>query len=228
MFIVPAHVFNPDPVTADVVPRTISGGTAISGEEDVIQTDGGGRWEVSWGEIDLDTVYQRRLWDAWTSHLAGGSQPVLVPLLSVDTAPRSVAGNGLAVPSDLYVDDEWFPTEARFASPHIVAAVGTNAALRATTLTIVISQGAAVQPGVKFSIGRRAYKVERVLSRNGLAATCKISPPLREPATAGGAVNFDWPVVQCRAVIGQGLAAQVSYGFSTVSVSFVEDFGNGG
>ena len=225
MFIVPAHVFNPEPVQADVVSRVISGGTALNGDEDVIATDGGGRWEISWGEIDLDTVYQRRLWGAWSSHLSGGAQPVLVPLLSLDTAPRPIAGNGLATPSDIYANDDWFPTEVRFASPLIQAVVVSVADLRATTLTILVTQGAPVQPGVRFSIGNRAYKVVRVTARDRHIATCIISPPLRNAVEAGAAVNFNWPVVQARSVIGQSLAQSVSFGsFATVSVNFVEDF----
>jgi hypothetical protein len=229
MFIFPAHRFNPDPVKADVVPRVVSGGTAIGGEEDVIQTDGGGRWEISYGEMDVDGADLQRLWDAWTGHLSGGVQPVLVPLLSLDTAPRPVAGNGLACPSDLYADDDYFPTEVRFASPYIIAAVAAPAALRATTLQLVVSQGAAVQPGMKFSVGSRGFKIEQVLSRNGLAATVKVSPPAREPIAAGASADFDWPVVVCRAAIGQDLAAAMSLGmYGSTSITFVEDTHYGG
>lgn len=229
MFIFPAHRFNPDPVRADVVPRVVSGGTALSGEEDVIQTDGGGRWEISYGEMDVDGIDLQRLWDAWTGHLAGGAQSVLVPILSLGTAPRPIAGNGFADPSDIYADDEYFPTEVRFASPHIVSVVGANAALRATTLQIVIEQGSRIQPGVKFSIGRRAYKVNRVTASGGLSATCVITPPLREAVTAGTSVNFDWPVVEARAVLGQDLGAAISLGmFGTTAISFVEHISDGG
>lgn len=228
MYIVPAHVFSPEPVQADVVPRVISGGTSLSDQQDVIQTDGGGRWEISWGEIDLDSTYHRRLWDAWVAHFAGGAQSVLVPILSLDTAPRPIAGNDLAVPSAIVANDDYFPTSVAFASPHIIAAVGADAALRATSVVIAITQGGLVQPGVKFSIGTRAYKVERVTARDGLTATCKITPPLREAIEEGDAINFDWPVVECRAVVGQSLAANVTRGiFSTVSVSFVEHVTSG-
>ncbi|WP_218000325.1 hypothetical protein [Sphingomonas soli] len=205
------------------MPRVLSGGTALSGEEDVISTDGGGRWEISYGEMDLDNIDLQRAWDAWTAHLAGGAQSVLVPILSLKTAPRPFAGSGLASPSDIYADDDVFPTEVRFASPHIVAVVGADAALRATTVEIVISQGAMIQHGVKFSIGKRGYKVGRVTARDGLSATCKISPPLREAIETGDAVNFDWPVVECRAGIGQDLASAITMGmFGTTSISFVE------
>lgn len=224
MFIFPAHHFNPDPVKADVVPRVISGGTALSNEEDVISTDGGGRWEISYGEMDVDGPFLQRLWDAWTSHLNGGAQTVLVPILSLGTAPRPIAGNGIADPSDIVADDEYFPTDVRFASPHIVAAITANAALRATTLQLFVAQGARVEPGMKFSVNGRGFKVERVVARDGMAATCLVSPPAREPIVAGASANFDWPTVRCRAAVGQDLSAAISLGmFGTTSLSFVED-----
>lgn len=227
--IFPAHLFNPDPVKADVVARVVSGGTALNGDEDVIETDGGGRWEISYGEIDLDTPHLRRVWDAWTSELAGGARTVLVPLLSLETAPRPVAGSGLADPSDLIVDDEFFPTEVRFAAPYIVATVTANAALRATTLSLVVTQGARVEPGMKFSVGIRGFKIDRVVSRSGMSAVVRVSPPAREPIAAGAAANFDWPVVACRGVVGQDLAASIALGmFGETSVSFVEDANYGG
>lgn len=224
MFIVPAHVLKPNPVRADVVPRVIRGGVALDDQEDVIQTDGGGRWNINWGEIDLDDIYNRQLWDAWTAHLAGGAQSVLVPILSLETAPRPIAGNGLAVPSDIVANDDWFPTSVGFASPHIIATVGADAAVRATSIVIDVGQGSEILPGMKFGLGgNRAYKVERVTARDGLTATCKITPPLRAAIEAGDPVEFDWPVVECRAVIGQTLAPDISFGlFGTVSVSFVE------
>lgn len=224
MFIFPAHLFNPDPVKVDVVPRVISGGTSLSGDEDVIETDGGGRWEISYGNMDVDGIHLQRVWDAWTSHLAGGAQTVLVPILSLGTAPRPVAGGHLADPSDIYADDDFFPTEVRFGSPHIIATVIADATLRATTLQISVAQGARVEPGMKFSVNNRGFKIERVLSRAGMAATCKVSPPAREAIVAGTAANFDWPVVLCRAVIGQDLSAAISLGmFGETSISFVED-----
>ncbi len=222
-YVFPAHIFNPDLVRADVVPKVVSGGTAINGEEDVIATDGGGRWEISYGQINLDDPDTLRLWEAWMAHLAGGAQSILVPLLSLSTAPRGVGGNGLAAPSDVYADDEEYPTEVRFASPSIVANVVDDAALRATSLTILVTQGATIKAGSKFSIGSRGYKVERVTARDGMEATCRITPPLREPVSADDAVNFDWPVVECRAVPAQDFAVASMLGmYADTQISFVE------
>ena len=227
MFIFPLHRFAPEAIKADVVAKVVSGGIALNDEEDVIQTDGGGRWEVMLSGISLRTVWRERAWSAWTSHLAGGARPVLVPVYSLRTAPRPVAGNGLMRPSKLTADDEVFPTSVAFAAPYIKAQTVGAVGLRATTMTILITQGARADFGMRFSAGARAYKIERVLSRSGMAATVVFSPPTREPIATGSPLNFDWPVVQCRAVAGQDLAPEMMWGRQgVVPISFVEDFSN--
>lgn len=225
MFIVPAHIFNPANVRAGIVATVISGGQSLNGDDTAIQTDGGGRWQIDWTGIDIDDPETERLWDAWVSYLAGGARPVLVPILSLLTAPRPFVGGMETDPSDIITDDPEFPTTAAFASPHIIARIVSDAALRATTVEIDVIQGARVQTGSKFSVGNRAYLIERVTSRSGLRAVCTISPPLREPLSADDPVNFEWPVVQCRAALGQSLNPDMAFGkFAEVAISFVEDF----
>ncbi|WP_395393039.1 hypothetical protein WBP07_17870 [Novosphingobium sp. BL-8A] len=226
MYVVPAHFFNPLNVRAGIDPRVISGGTSLSGEETVIQMDGGGKWRIEWAGINIDDPGTERLWDMWISYLAGGSRAVLVPILSLATAPRPYVGGVETDPSGLAYDDEAFPTFVRFASPHIVAHVVSPVALRATTIEIEVTQGARIRGGEKLSIsGNRAHLIERVISRAEQRATCVISPPTRTAIPAGAEVNFEWPVVQCRAEVGQSLIPMMEFGrFSEVSISFVEDF----
>ncbi|WP_333571303.1 hypothetical protein [Sphingomonas sp.] len=222
--IFPAHIFCPETVTAGVMADVVSGGTSLAGEQDVIEADGGGRWMITMSGIALDDPYTQRLWKAWMAKLAGGATPVLVPLLSVATGPRPIAGNGFATPSDLYANDDYFPTEVRFASPHIIATITVPVALRATTMQITVSQGGQIQPGMDFAAGVHAYTVEEVVSRSGLSATVRTVPPAREAITSGAAANFDWPCVVCRLVPGQSLAAQIVSGlYADTEIQFVED-----
>jgi hypothetical protein len=233
VYIFPAHLFNPTSVRAGVMPTVISGGTAISGDETVIQTDGGGRWRVEYSDIDIDDPALERLWDQWVSYLSGGARAVLVPLLSLATAPRPYVGAPDADPSDLFWDDDAFPSFVQFASPHILANTVYYAPVRATTLTIDVKQGSRLRGGEKLSVDGRAYLIERVISRSdflpgdGQRAECVISPPLRREIVNPASLNFDWPLVQCRAEIGQSLIPDMELGmFSTTSISFVEDFSN--
>lgn len=225
--IFPLHLFNPESIKADVIPRVISGGEDINGEEDVIETDGGGRWESTFSGITLRTPEQERRWGAWTSHLAGGARPVRVPVYSLRTAPRPVGGNGLLRPSRLVANDDIFPTSVAFAAPYITAVVVGSVGLRATTLTVDVLQGSRVEAGMRLGhdASGRCYKIERVISRNGQQATVIVTPPTRTTISAGSPLNLDWPTVQCRAVIGQDLAPDMRFGrIGTVSISFVEDF----
>jgi hypothetical protein len=225
LYIFPLHKFGPETIKVDVVPRVISGGAALNGEEDVIQTDGGGRWEGSIGGLSLNKPWQERLWGAWTSYWAGGARAFLMPVYSLRTAPRPVAGNGAMRPSNLIADDDVFPTTVGFASPYIKAQTVGGAALRATTMTALVTQGARIEPGMRFSYGARSYKIERVTAKSGYQATFTFSPPAREAIANGAALNFDWPLVQCRIATGQDLAPAMSFGrFGSAGFNFVEDF----
>lgn len=224
MFVFPAHRFNPNPVKAGVVERVVTGSESIAGDEDVVSTDGGGRWTIEYGEIDLDDPDMKRLWTMWSGHLAGGAQVVLVPVLTLDTAPRPFAGSGPATPSDILTDDPDFPQSVGFAGTYIVANVAADAALRATTIEIEVSQGAQIKGGEVFSLGDRAHEIVRVTGRDGSKATCLIRPPLRGAVEEGASVNFDWPVVRCRMSPDQDTIPAMSLGYGSSAVSFVEDF----
>jgi len=225
MFIFPTHKLNPASVRAEPRATVISGGQSLSGIDTVIQTDGGGRWEVAYSGIELYTPELQRLWSQWASYLAGGSRVILVPLVSIRTSPRPYGGGGSMRVSQMYADDPKFPTAVRYASPYIVANVVSNAAMRATTLVINVTKGARIEGGEKFSIGQRAYVIERVVSSSGQVATCIISPPLRDAVSANAPVNFEWPVVRCRATMGQDLSPDYLSGkYGTIAISFTEDF----
>lgn len=223
MYVWPAHLFNPTGIKADVAPIMISGGVALNGDETVVQTDGGGRWQITYSGIVLRSPQMIRKWDAWTSYMPG--KAFLVPLVSLLTAPRPHAGGMVARPSSIAADDDYFPEDVRYAVPHIIAeTVGDMP--NPVTVTINVIQGARIEGGEKFSIpGMRGHKIERVTSRSGQMATCIISPPARPGIPAGSSVNFEWPVVQCKLVLGQDLSPNLSYGRrAEMTISFAEDF----
>ena len=225
MFVFPAHLFNPTAVKADVSATEISGGVALNGDETTIQTDGGGRWQITYSGIVLRTPQMIRKWDAWTSYMPG--KAFLVPLVSLLTAPRPHAGGSIARPSSIAADDDDFPEDVSYAVPQIIAETVHDAAARATQLVINVIQGARIEGGEKCSIGGRGFKIERVLSRSAQQATVIVSPPSRSSIAAGTAVNFDWPSVQCKLVLGQDLAPILSFGRrAEMAISFVEDFSN--
>ena len=219
-FIFPIHLFNPRRAQARIVESVVSGGVSLSGEEDVIATDGGGRWEISFDNITLRTPAQIRAWEAWEGHLARGATDCLVPLVSVGHANRPAAGKALMPVSGILANDPLWPTSVAYSSPHIVATVGTTAPLRATALVINVSKGAPLEGGEKFSIGWRAYRIVRKTGLN----IYQIEPPLREAVGAGVACNFDWPFVKCRSAPGESWSPSIEYGRrGEVSIRFMEN-----
>jgi hypothetical protein len=221
MFIAPAHIWNPDLVRAGVQATTVSGGTSLAGDETVIQTDGGGRVEITYGEFDLDEDLPRRSWGVWQDFLAGGAQVVLAPVLALELAPVLLG----AAQQAFVTDDDYFPTTAAFASPYVIAQTVGDVLLRDTTITVDVAQGTALKPDTWFGFERRAHKIRRIQSVAGTQYTIEISPPLRHDVEDGTSVNFDWPVCQVRAVLGQDLIPSITQGkYGSISVAFVEDF----
>lgn len=219
-YLFPTHILNPDPVSAGIRAKVISGGTALNDDETVIQPDAGGRVEIIYGEMDLDDPLARRVWGVWSDYLEGGARVVLVPIANLELAPIPPGAS-----STFVYNDDYFATSWGFSPGYVIAETVGSASLRDTTITIDVTQGDDLKPGTWFSIGYRAYKIRRIISVVGTQYTVEFSPPLRGDVADGTGVVFDWPVVQCRAVLGQDLIPSISQGkYGTVSVAFVEDF----
>jgi len=218
--IFPAHLFCPSGVRSYIERKVLSGGTSLSGVEDQVIIDGGGRWSIEYSDISLNSPAEIKDWEAWNGYLNAGTAPVLVPMLSLETAPRPAYGaRGLMPPSDLYTDDPLFPTVTRFQAPYIVATVLESAQLRATTVKIAMVRGAPITGGERVSFGNRGYRIRRRIA----ADTYQIEPPLRAPVNAGTDANFDWPVTLCLAVPGEDWTPMIELGqYADASIKFVE------
>lgn len=232
MLTFPTHLFNPARIQLRPAGSTVTGGESLSGETDVIKTDGGGFWVVQMAGIELLTPDLIRAWRAWEDELDGGTTKVLVPVADVRQAPRPIIGGRLGSPSKLHKasDDPYFPEAVSFATPFIVANITEAADLRATTLTITVDRGARLKGGEVFAIahatkGRRCYRVRRVLERSGQEATVLIRPPLREAVADNTPADFDWPSVVATLVPEADISPDIEYGrAATVDISFRESF----
>lgn len=219
-YVFPVHIFNPKEITARIVESVISGGVALSGEEDVIATDGGGRWEIAYEGITLRSPFQIRAWEAWEGHLGRGKTDCYVPLISLGHANRPSHGLIALGVSKLVTDDTIFPTSVVYSNSQIVATVSASAAIRATQLAISISKGAPLAGGEKFSIAGRGYRVIRALG----GGFFQIEPPLREAVSSGAACIFDWPLIKCRSAPGESWSPKIEYGRrGDVSIRFLEN-----
>ena len=94
MLTFPTHLFRPANVQLRRSGMALTGGESLSGQTDMIRTDGGGYWIVNMSGIELFTPDAIRAWRAWEDHLDGGVEPVLVPVADVRQAPYSSPSPG--------------------------------------------------------------------------------------------------------------------------------------
>ena len=230
MFIFPTHLFNPAQIKTRLGGISVTGGESLSGETDVIRTDGGGYWLIEMKGIELIKPDLIRAWRAWESELAGGVEKVVVPIMDIRQAPY-VAGFSKALPAGS--GDSYFPDIANYAAPPVMAQITVSAALRATEITVNVTAGLPLKGGEHFGIdhggtlGWRLHRVRRVVSRpTATSAVIKIEPPLRGPITGTPkSVNFSWPMVVASLLPEADIAPDIMYGRqATVDIAFREAF----
>lgn len=221
MRIFPTCRFRFDGQDVDIERRVISGGTAISGDEDTLATDGGGRVYAQFTDAYLDDRDVALAWDAIAARYGDGD-PIIVQL---GVWESQMMGAPTMPPGGL----PWWE-EADFASADPAAVtLGADAALRATQLTLDIAfLTEPVRYGQWLSIDHttkrhRAYKVAEVVSDDGETAVIKIRPPLREATATGAAVEFVDP--KCVMKVDGAMSTAKAGGYAQPgSVRFVEDF----
>lgn len=200
--------------------RTISGGQALSGGEDLIAADGGGSWTLDLTGAYLDdpaiAVAMRAL-DALSD---GGATPLIVPF---GDARHQLMGNVTVPIGGL----PWW-NEEDFADSEPLSVTVGDTALRATQITVTVDKlPAPVRAGITLSIDHatmrhRAYRIAEVLSDDGAQAVLSIRPPLREATPNGAPVEFLDP--KCVMHVEDGARTPTTLGFAEGSVRFVEDF----
>lgn len=220
MRVFPTFAFSFSDMEADVERRTMSGGTAISGGEDIIAADGGGRVFAQFGDPYLDETDLALAWKACASTLKGGVVPVIVPLGDL----RHQFSRELRIPTSL----PWW-TEAEYATGDSGVALSANASLRATTLNLAIGFiPGPLRAGMWLSIDHatmrhRAYQIDEVVSQSGTAAQIIIGHPLREATLSGVAVELHDP--RCVMRLEGEMRSPSNMGYASGSaIRFVEHF----
>lgn len=222
MYIFPTLYFGPKLIKCRIIQNTISGGTPIDADEDVILTDGGGRWEITMSGIDLVGADRVRAWESWSTHLDSGAVEVAVPMATNSRSNMPVhSRSSITNPYELFAETQ------TLASPSVVAFLATDCDLRATVITVVIEKGASIKGGETFSLnnaeGPNAHRISRVIETSGNTFTVSIRPPLRAAATAGTPLNFDWPLCRARLDAGLDISPEVFLGkFAPASITFRE------
>lgn len=186
---------------------TTSGGTSLSGYEDVIRTDGGGFVSAEFTNGETWERDQTLAWRALTDAMDGGAVAVVVHFCDRLHQP---------------VKDAYTVPGTTYATPGAAASSIDGAALRATSLRLSIVSEYPLQGGEWFTVvhpswGERAYRVIAITGD-----TIQFRPPLREAITAGTPLDFDDP--RCRMRLAGVPSNATNMGrFQSVSARFVED-----
>jgi len=195
---------------------TSSGGTSLSGYEDVIRTDGGGFIVAEFSNGETWERQYTLAWRAITEAMDGGANPVIVHFCDRLHQP---VGDRVDVP---HSDDTPFSDGSLYQSSGASGATLAPAALRATTLRMAIVSQLPLIAGEWFTVvhpnwGERAY---RVINIDG--DTIQFRPPLREAIDTGTYLDFDDP--RCRMRLSGAPSNPTNIGrFQTVTARFVED-----
>ena len=198
----------------------------------VLNLSGGGFWQIEC-QFSAQSVDEVRGLRAWSAYLDKGATEFILPLLDLRFAPRPTIAGKLVKPGAVSTADNYFSEEAGYGSQIIVANSVSAAALRATSVTIRVTQGSSIRGGEHFSIehasaGWRLYRVARVTHASGDLFTCEIRPPLREAIGENEAIEFDMPRCVMRITPDKAYDMELAISLlkigGSVSTSFFESF----
>ncbi len=225
MKVFPTCLFAPDGQEADIERRVTSGGVALSGDEDVIASDGGGRVFYEIADPYLDEPETALAYRAVSAYLDGGVRAIIVPFCDARHQPTSGLGS---VP---HSDDTPFGDEGEYSTQDGAGTVASAALLRATTIVInLIDLPRAPVGGEWLSIDHpamrwRAYRIAEIIAQSPTQVTLSIRPPLREAITVGQAVDFASPRCTMRLDPNTPMRSPTMMGFADGGAfRFVEDF----
>lgn len=215
----PTSRFAFDEQEIDLERRVISGGVSLSNSEDLIATDGGGRW---FGEFMGGPLLDREntlAFRALTALLDEGVTEIIVPFCD----PYHQPGGAQSVP---HSDNTPFGDDSLYEGGTAWAELSADAALRATTLELNISLPEELLGGERLTIVHatkleRAYQIAQVVEQTATTATIIIRPPLREATEAGAAVDFNDP--RCLMVQQGRAGSKLELGlYGEAAIRFVE------
>lgn len=211
------------PKKAKLIPLAFntSGGQGFTNVEQVIGNSPG-RWRLDLSEVRIKTVDQRLAWDQLEYGLQGRSRTVGVPLYRWMTGlvPWPTIGGVLT-------------TSAPGYTVPVILAVSEGQVLEgAVTMTIRVSQGAALKAGYIFGVNYKVYAITEITavltahSPPEPAYTLKFWPPLRERIEDQDSLNFDNPILRCRLAEDLSMAVEGGWDYwkrGAPSLTFVED-----
>lgn len=211
----PTRIFGFVSKETDIERQTIKGGTALSGDQDVTSTDGGGRVFAEFsggGLVDRQTILA---WRALTARLEEGVTRVIVMFCEARFTPFSKVHR---VP---HSDGTPFDDEALYAGGGPSGSAIAGASLRAVTLRAALSAERPLIGGEWFSINHptKGWRAYRVLTIDG--DEIGFRPPLREAVETGDEIEFAAP--RCVMVQDGRSSTKTDYGrYTEAAIRFIE------
>lgn len=192
----------------------------MNGKSQVVSSDAG-IWKATFGNIVVRRRESVITYRALAALLDGRLEPILVPLCrGYQPIYPGASELGLYDPVP-HSDGSLFSDGTGYVGGSIKVTLASSAAVRATSIGVLVAYGGDIQPGQHFSIGERLYRIRTFDPASGAMT---IWPPLREAATIGTELNFDDPVCRMRLASDDALDLQLALRrFGNPTVNFVED-----
>jgi len=200
--------------------RTISGGTSISGAEDLVRTDAGGYVSARFGEANLIGRNAQLAWKATKTWLEDGAVPATVRFCEAKHQPTK---GRVLVP---HSDGTPFSDDSLYAQWDCLVTAALAAEMGATSLKLNITNiGYPLAGGEWFSIDHpfmrdRAYNIHYV-HEDG---TVDFLPPLREDVPIGTELEFADPKCTMRLMGDMRNSYAIGSNHQTGDAEFVEHF----
>lgn len=216
----PWSVLPPRNLSVDIAPRSLAGPTSVSGKTQVVSSDAG-LWTLALEQVPVVSDDAIKTFRAIATLLEGRLNLIVVPISRFyqPVYPNADAlGLYDAVP---HSDGTTFSDGTGYVGGSIKVTAAHDAAIRATSLGVLVAYGGDIQPGQHFSIDERLY---RIRTFDPVSGAMTFRPPLREAVTTGTELNFDDPVVRCRLASDAEMNLPLDLGrWSFPDVKFIED-----
>jgi hypothetical protein len=221
----------------NLVGVAVTSGVTAQSVAPIVRSDGGGFWSCAMSDVSLSgnrtaagNARQREsglLWRAVRQLCDGGVNAIVVPRNDAlfRPWPAGIAQGPAPIPHD---DGSLFSDDSGYYQPTINVVADGAAALRATTMNLLVIQAGPLLGGESFSIehetvGWRLYEIATVAYADASHVAVSFMPPLREAVAAATDLEFDRPCCTMRLAKTNSMDLSVApWTFNSASVDFVE------
>lgn len=219
----PMNTLEPQNVSIDLNPRSLSTKASTSGFTQVVASDAG-LWKCSFEEIPVHTRNQVNCWRAIAAQAEGRLGNIIIPFPTPWLYQPSY--NGTYFTKISHSDGTFFSDGSGYLSSDNVIKLKNALAVNATSATVTIEQAPSeIEPGQHFSINDKLYRLKTVSYTTSAEADITFTPTLREAATAQTVLEFDRPTCTMRLINDKAMDLPLQIGrHSFPTINLIEAF----